>query len=65
MVPVGVISSCFKNKNGIPRQPSLCQSAKATLEINKTYFTNPEHSLVGLSEFSYIWYVYILCFIYF
>lgn len=59
MVPIGLISSCFKNKNGIPRQPSLCQTSKARLEINKTSFTNPEHSVIGLNEFTHIWILFV------
>ncbi|GFU04886.1 hypothetical protein NPIL_8641 [Nephila pilipes] len=59
MVPIGFISSCFKSKNGIPRQPSLCPKAKGTLTIQKSIFTNPEHSLIGLEEFSHVWIIFI------
>ncbi|XP_054716967.1 tRNA (adenine(37)-N6)-methyltransferase-like [Uloborus diversus] len=59
MKPIGYISSCFRNKNGIPRQPLLSPTAKATLEINKTHFTNPEHSLIGLEKFSHIWLLFL------
>lgn len=57
MTPIGYIASCFNSKNGIPRQPSLCPTAKGTLTIEKSVFTNPEHSLTGLEEFSHIWLV--------
>ncbi|XP_035220251.1 tRNA (adenine(37)-N6)-methyltransferase-like isoform X2 [Stegodyphus dumicola] len=59
MVPIGHISSCFNTKNGIPRQPSLCSAAKATLKIENSIFTNPEHSLIGLDEFSHIWVLFV------
>ncbi|GFS34409.1 hypothetical protein TNIN_101391 [Trichonephila inaurata madagascariensis] len=59
LVPIGFISSCFKSKNGIPRQPSLCPKAKGTLSIEKNIFTNPEHSLIGLEEFSHVWIIFI------
>ncbi|XP_055952759.1 tRNA (adenine(37)-N6)-methyltransferase-like isoform X2 [Argiope bruennichi] len=59
MNPIGFISSCFKTKNGIPRQPALCPAAKGTLTIEKSIFSNPEHSLIGLNEFSHIWILFI------
>ena len=52
---IGYVQSCFKEKNGIPRQSSVCLSAKATLKIEFPGFTNPSHSLEGLEEFSHIW----------
>ena len=55
MKPIGFIESCFKEKNGIPRQPSVCPVAKATLCVNIEGFTNPEHCLEGLEKFSHIW----------
>ncbi|GBN04992.1 tRNA (adenine(37)-N6)-methyltransferase [Araneus ventricosus] len=57
--PIGFISSCFKTKNGIPRQPALCPAAKGTLTIEKSIFSNPEHSLIGLNEFSHIWILFV------
>ncbi|XP_015919693.1 tRNA (adenine(37)-N6)-methyltransferase isoform X2 [Parasteatoda tepidariorum] len=59
LLPIGYISSCFKFKNGIPRQPTLCPSARGTLKIEKSVFTNPEHSLIGLEEFSHVWILFI------
>ena len=53
--PIGFIESCFKEKNGIPRQPSICPTSKANLSINIEGFTNPEHSLLGLEKFSHVW----------
>ena len=55
MRPIGFVESCFKEKNGIPRQPSVCPSAKAKLCVTVEGFTNPEHSLEGLEKFSHVW----------
>ena len=55
MRPIGFVESCFKEKNGIPRQPSVCPSAKAKLSVTVEGFTNPEHSLEGLEKFSHVW----------
>lgn len=56
-VPIGYISSCFSVKNGTPRQPTICGPSRATLQIQQSVFNNPEHSLVGLDNYSHVWYV--------
>lgn len=53
--PIGYINSLFTFKNGTPRQPSVCPFARGTLQVDKSIFTNPEHSLEGLEEFSHVW----------
>lgn len=55
MKPIGFVQSCFKEKNGIPRQPSVCPTAKAKLCVSIKGFTNPEHCLDGLENFSHVW----------
>ena len=55
MKPIGFVQSCFKEKNGIPRQPSVCPAAKAKLCVSVKGFTNPEHCLDGLDNFSHVW----------
>ena len=55
MKPIGFVQSCFKEKNGIPRQPSVCPAAKAKLCVSVKGFTNPEHCLDGLENFSHVW----------
>lgn len=55
MEPIGFVESCFKEKNGIPRQPSVCPASKAKLCVSVKGFTNPEHSLEGLKNFSHVW----------
>ncbi|XP_016140827.1 tRNA (adenine(37)-N6)-methyltransferase [Sinocyclocheilus grahami] len=58
-VPIGYISSCFAVKNGTPRQPTICSSSRATLKIEPSVFNNPEHSLVGLEQYSHIWIIFL------
>ncbi|XP_053312313.1 tRNA (adenine(37)-N6)-methyltransferase [Spea bombifrons] len=57
--PIGYIESCFKTKNGTPRQPSVCSLSRACLRISKNVFNNPEHSLMGLEEFSHVWILFV------
>ncbi len=56
--PIGTITSCFKEKFGIPRQPGLAPAAKATLVLKAPY--NQPGALKGLEAFSHIWLIYIL-----
>ncbi|KAK9980976.1 hypothetical protein ABG768_000551 [Culter alburnus] len=58
-VPIGYISSCFAVKTGTPRQPTVCSSSRASLKINPSVFNNPEHSLVGLEQYSHIWIIFL------
>uniref|UniRef100_A0A9J8CQ66 tRNA (adenine(37)-N6)-methyltransferase n=1 Tax=Cyprinus carpio carpio TaxID=630221 RepID=A0A9J8CQ66_CYPCA len=58
-VPIGYISSCFTVKNGTPRQPTICSSSRASLKIEPSVFNNPEHSLVGLEQYSHIWIIFL------
>lgn len=57
--PIGYLKSIFQTKNGTPRQSGLSQFARASLTISKNVFTNPEHSLQDLSEFSHIWLLWV------
>lgn len=53
---IGHIRTCFKEKNGIPRQGSVCPLSKAVLCIDGVKeFTNPGHALQGLENFSHVW----------
>lgn len=51
---IGHIESCFKEKNGTPRQATICPEAKGVIVLNNV-FSNPEHSLEGIIEYSHIW----------
>jgi len=57
LTPIGKITSCFKEKFGIPRQPGLAPAANATLVLNPPY--NQPETLTGLEGFSHIWLIYI------
>lgn len=50
---IGTIRTCFREKNGTPRQPGLCPSAVGTIQVET--FSNPSHSLDGLEEYSHVW----------
>ncbi|XP_077988537.1 tRNA (adenine(37)-N6)-methyltransferase-like [Glandiceps talaboti] len=56
--PIGYIESCFKTKNGTPRQPTVCTSSKAKLRILETIYNNPAHALQGLEKFSHVWVIF-------
>ncbi|XP_046999626.1 tRNA (adenine(37)-N6)-methyltransferase isoform X1 [Schistocerca americana] len=53
--PIGTISTWFPAKRGTPRQPGICASSRGKLTLSNTVFTNPEHALEGLEEFSHMW----------
>ncbi|XP_053424006.1 tRNA (adenine(37)-N6)-methyltransferase [Nycticebus coucang] len=57
--PIGYLESCFSTKNGTPRQPSICSHSRACLKIRKSIFNNPEHSLMGLEQFSHVWILFV------
>jgi len=50
--PIGIISSCYKEKFGIPRQPGLVPAAKAELILDEQF---GEECVRGLEGFSHIW----------
>lgn len=55
--PIGRISSCFKDKFTIPRQPGLVPAATAELVLHKPYAA-PE-IVRGLEGFSHIWITFV------
>ncbi|XP_054875806.1 tRNA (adenine(37)-N6)-methyltransferase [Poeciliopsis prolifica] len=58
-VPIGYISSCFSVKNGTPRQPTICSPSRAQLRIQQSVFNNPEHSVLGLEQYSHVWIIFL------
>lgn len=56
--PIGVIRTGFAEKRAVPRQPSVGSRLKGKIDISADVFTNPEHSLEGLDEFSHLWILY-------
>jgi len=64
--PIGrVVSSWFKDKNGTPRQPSLCRESQAVIDLsgemtrNFPKINNVGHSLENLDEFSHVWLLFV------
>ncbi|XP_032809501.2 tRNA (adenine(37)-N6)-methyltransferase [Petromyzon marinus] len=57
--PVGYVESCFPTKNGTPRQPSVCAASRARVRLDKSVFSNAEHSLAGLQHFSHVWILFV------
>ncbi|MCP3953146.1 MAG: tRNA (N6-threonylcarbamoyladenosine(37)-N6)-methyltransferase TrmO [Desulfobacterales bacterium] len=55
--PIGTLTSCFKEKFGIPRQPGLVPAARANLVLHPPFTAH--EALSGLEAFSHIWLVYI------
>ena len=55
--PIAMIRSCYGEKFGIPRQPGMVRSAKATLELLPPF--NTEETLRGLEAFSHVWILFV------
>lgn len=58
MSEIGIIKTNFPEKRGIPRQPNICSDSIGKLVLSNDVFTNPEHSLEGLEEYSHMWILY-------
>ncbi len=55
--PIGHVSSCFKEKFGIPRQPGLIPEARGILVIAPAY-SRPE-AFRELADYSHIWLTFV------
>ncbi|CAD7014735.1 uncharacterized protein LOC101457591 [Ceratitis capitata] len=55
---IGVIRTAFPEKRGVPRQSSVGGRLRGMVELNSETFTNPEHALEGLEEYSHMWLIY-------
>lgn len=53
--PIGVISTWFPSKRGTPRQTGVCGKVPGKLLLYNSIFTNPDHALEGLQDFSHMW----------
>ncbi|EDW01187.1 GH21293 [Drosophila grimshawi] len=56
--PIGIIRSAFPEKRAVPRQSSVGSRLRSIIQLNDGIFTNPEHSLEGLADFSHMWLIY-------
>lgn len=54
--PIGFLKSCFRKRNGTPRQPLLVPAARSCLELRPEL--SPEF-FDGLENFSHVWIVYL------
>ncbi|GAB6018411.1 hypothetical protein CHUAL_000126 [Chamberlinius hualienensis] len=57
--PIGYLDSPFSCKNATPRQPSLCDQAKAKVKLITKVLNNPSHALEGLQHFSHVWLIFV------
>ena len=63
--PIGrMVDSWFNDKNGTPRQPTICKNSKGTIDIKdmEIHFPNcknPRYALDDLADFSHIWIIFI------
>jgi tRNA-Thr(GGU) m(6)t(6)A37 methyltransferase TsaA len=55
--PIGVLETCFKEKFGIPRQPSLAINAEGILKLRKD--PHFKTALKRIEEFSHLWIVFV------
>ncbi len=55
--PIGTISSPYKEKFGIPRQPGLVTEARTTLTLLPPY--NQPEAVRGLEGFSHVWIIFV------
>ncbi|XP_054016150.1 tRNA (adenine(37)-N6)-methyltransferase [Hylaeus anthracinus] len=53
--PIGVVSTWFPCKRGTPRQPGICAKVPGKLLLYNSIYTNPDHALEGLQDFSHMW----------
>lgn len=53
--PIGVISTWFPNKRATPRQSGICGKVPGKVILYNSIFTNPDHALEGLQDFSHMW----------
>jgi tRNA-Thr(GGU) m(6)t(6)A37 methyltransferase TsaA len=55
--PIGYVTSCFKEKFGIPRQPGLVPEALGILEVVPPY--NRPEAFRELADYSHVWLTFV------
>jgi tRNA-Thr(GGU) m(6)t(6)A37 methyltransferase TsaA len=55
--PIGYVTSCFKEKFGIPRQPGLIPEARGELQIVPPY--NHPDAFRELTDYSHVWLTFV------
>ncbi|XP_075169189.1 tRNA (adenine(37)-N6)-methyltransferase [Haematobia irritans] len=56
--PIGIIRTSFPEKRAVPRQSTVGGRLRGVIELNSDIFTNPDHALDGLEEYSHLWIIY-------
>lgn len=56
--PIGYFESCFKHKNGTPRQGCLTPESKGRLKIFNRDSVSAKEALEGLDLYSHIWIIF-------
>lgn len=59
MTCTGYASTWFKFKNATPRQPSVSALTRGSIKISTEVFSQPQHSLKNLAEFSHVWIIFL------
>jgi len=57
--PIGYMDSPYKRKSGTPRQGCLVQESTGVIRVLDALYSNPQHSLDGLAEYSHVWLVWV------
>jgi tRNA-Thr(GGU) m(6)t(6)A37 methyltransferase TsaA len=55
--PIGTLTSCYREKFGIPRQPGLVPGARGVLKLRDEPFLR--QALRGIEGFSHLWIVFV------
>jgi tRNA-Thr(GGU) m(6)t(6)A37 methyltransferase TsaA len=56
--PIGYIESCFRERNGTPRQGLLVPKGRGLLRL-KLPWMDAGHTLEGLDQYSHVWIIFI------
>ena len=56
---IGTLESCFREKNGTPRQPGKAPSGRSRLRLTTSGLNNPRYSLEELGGFSHVWVLFV------
>lgn len=54
---IGILSTCFKEKFGIPRQPRLVDGARGILKLNDDFMIR--NAIRELEGFSHLWIIFV------
>lgn len=53
--PIGIVETCYRERNGTPRQGCLVPSGRGVLRLGREL--NPVAMTDGLAQFSHVWLV--------